>query len=110
MSEVKMTHGFGNVVRLFAIKRAWLAFAHGAKATMPSADVAAQHERRRAIGPALKDVRAACFLADSVKVQPFDQLQQVILIRRITQTNPQPLRLRLSRRLVVADDSKFARQ
>ena len=96
-----MAHGFGHVTRLFAVERARLAFADRAKAAMARADVAAQHESRRAIRPALKDVRATRFLTNRVQIQPFDQLQDVVLIRRIAQTNLQPFGLRLTRWLVL---------
>ena len=73
---------------------------------MASADVAAQHERRRAIGPALKNVRALRFLADRVQIQTLDQLEQMILVRRIAELDAQPFRLRLARFLI--EYSKFA--
>src|SRR5690242_16176962 len=92
-----MTYGFSNVAWFVHIERAWRAFANRAKAAMPCANVAAQHERRRAIRPALENVWALCFLTNRVQVQALDQLQQMILIRRIAQTNPQPIRFRLTR-------------
>ena len=101
-----MTHGLGHVLWFVRVERAWGAFAYRTEAAMARADIAAQHESRRAIRPALKDVRALRFLTDSVQVQPFDQLQQMVLVRRIAETNPQPLRFGLTRFLI--EYSKFA--
>ena len=64
---------------------------------MPGADVAAQHKGRSPISPALENVGAPCFLTNRVQIQTIDQLEQMVLVRRITQTNPQPLRLWLTR-------------
>lgn len=77
---------------------------------MPCADVAAQHERRGAIRPALEDVWTTSFLANSVQVQALDEFEYVVLVCRVAQTNLQPFWLRLTGRRVVADYSKFARQ
>src|SRR6185503_13013049 len=63
-----------------------------------------------AVRPAFENVWAACFLANRVQVQPLDQLQDVVLVRRIAQTNLQPLRLWLTWPRIVADYCKFARQ
>lgn len=77
---------------------------------MTRADVAAQHKRRRAIGPALKDVWTTRFLTNRVQIQPFDELQNLVLIGRITETNPEPFGFGLTDALVVADNTKFASQ
>src|SRR5256885_6829517 len=103
-----MAHGFGDVARLCGIKLRRLTFIDRAEAAMARAGVAAEHEGRGAIRPALEDVGAARLLADRMQVQAFDELQHVVLIRRIAQTYLQPLRLRLARLLNVADDSQFA--
>jgi hypothetical protein len=96
-------HGFGDVSRLFRIECARLSFADRAEAAMTGADVAAQHERRGAVRPAFKDIWTARFLADRVEVKSFDQLQNVVLVRRIAETNPEPFGLWLTDFLVVAD-------
>jgi hypothetical protein len=70
---------------------------------MAGADVAAEHESRRAVRPAFEDVWTARFLADRVQVQPFDELQNVVLVRGITETDAEPFRLWLTDFLVVAD-------
>jgi len=80
-----MTDGLGHVARLFRIQLAGLALSDCAEAAMPRANIAAEHERGGAIGPAFKNVRAARFLANGVQVESFDQLQDVVLIGRIAQ-------------------------
>jgi hypothetical protein len=67
---------------------------------MTRTDVATEHERGGAIRPALKDVRTLGFLTNRVQVQTLDQLEQMVLVRRIAQTNPQPFGLWLTRFLV----------
>lgn len=54
---------------------------------MASADVASQHERRRAIRPAFENIRAAGFLTDGVEIQALNQLENVVLVGRIAQTD-----------------------
>jgi hypothetical protein len=78
-------------------------FSDGAKPTVPRTDVAAEHERRRAVGPALKNVRTAGFLADCVEIQSFDQIEYLVLICGIAQPDTQPFRLWLTHLLIVTD-------
>ena len=110
MSKVQVADSFGDVTRFVGIERARLAFADGAESAMACADVAAEHEGRSAIGPALKNVRTARFLADGVQVETFDQLQDLVLIRRVTQADAQPFGLWLGDLLIVADYTEFAGQ
>jgi hypothetical protein len=77
---------------------------------MTCADVAAEHERGGAIGPTLENVWAARFLADGVQIQTFDQLQHLVLISRIAETDAQPFWLGWTDLLIVADYSEFAGQ
>lgn len=63
---------------------------------MSRADVASQHESRSPIGPAFENIWAAGFLTNCVKIQAFDQLEDVVLVRRITQTNFEPFGLGLA--------------
>jgi len=100
MGEIQMTNGLGDMQWFFGIKRLGRALANGAKTAMSRTDIAPEHERRGTIRPALKDVWAARFLANRVQVQAFDQLEQVILIRWIAQTNLEPLRFWLPRFLI----------
>src|SRR5947207_3379829 len=108
MGQVEVPDGFGYVPGFLAVERPRLTLAHRTKAAVSRADVATQHERRGAVGPALENVRAARFLTDRMQVEAFDQLQHLILIRRIAQTNLQPWWLRLARLLDIIDYSKFA--
>src|SRR5689334_7016685 len=110
MREIQMVHGLGDVSRFLRVQRARLALADGAKAAMTRADVAAQHERGRAIGPTLENVWATGFLADGVQVQTFDQLQHLVLVGRVAETDAQPFGLGLTDLLIVADYSEFAGQ
>src|SRR5207245_4864770 len=103
-----MTNCCGDMAGLFCVKRAGGAFADSTEPTMPSANITAQHERRRAIRPAFEDVRTTRFLTDRMQIQALNQPEQVILIRRITQTNLQPFRFWLTRFGV--EDLKFADQ
>src|SRR5207237_5074087 len=108
VGEIQMTHCFGNVTRLLGIKLSGLAFADRAKPTMPRADLAAQHKGRSPISPALEDVWALRFLTNSVQVQALNQLQQMILVCRIAQSDPEPFRFRLT--WFAVQNLKFAAQ
>src|SRR6185295_1893105 len=110
MSKVQVTDCFGNVARFFGIKRSGLAFSDSAEAAMTCADVAAEHEGRGAVGPAFENVRTARFLADGVQVETFDQLQHLVLIRRVAEADAQPFGLWLTYLLIVADYTEFAGQ
>src|SRR6185437_11967469 len=110
MREIEMVHSCGDVSRLLGIQRARLALPDGAKAAMTRADVAAQHERSGAIGPTLKNVWATRFLADGVQVQTFNQLQHLVLVGRVTETDAKPFGLGLTDFLIVTDNSEFAGQ
>ena len=103
-----MSHGFGDVAGFFRVERTRLTFADSTETAMARADVTTQHERCGAIGPTLKNVWATRLLAYGVKIQTLNQLEQVVLIRRIAQANAQPIRFGLTRFRV--QDSKFARQ
>jgi hypothetical protein len=103
-----MPHRFGDVTWFLPVKLPGLAFPHRAKTAMPGTDVTAQHEGGGAIGPALEDVRTLGLLTNRVQVQTLDQLEQMVLIRRIAQTNPQPFGLWLTRFLV--ENLKLASQ
>ena len=61
---------------------------------MPGAGIAAEHKRRGSIVPTFKYVRAARFLTDGVEVQALNQLQDVILVRRVADAHTQPVWLR----------------
>ncbi len=105
-----MTNSFSDVPRLFRIETAGLSFADRAEAAMTRADIAAKHESRSPIGPTLKNVWTTGFLADGVQVESFDQLQHLILVRRITQTDAKPFGFGLTYLLIVTDYTEFAGQ
>jgi hypothetical protein len=105
-----MAHRFGDVPRLVGIQIARFSFSNRAKTAVARTDVAAEHERRRSIGPALENVGTTRFLADCVQVQAFNQFQDTVLIGRIAQADAQPFGLGLAYLLIVADDTKFAGQ
>jgi hypothetical protein len=98
-----MAHRFRNVTRLFRIEVARLSFSDGAKAAMTGADVAAEHERRRPVIPAFEDIRAPRFLTDCVQVEPLDQLEHLILVSRIAETDAQPFGFWLTNLLIIAN-------
>jgi len=78
---------FRNVSRLLRIELNGLALSHCTKAAMPGANIAAEHKGGGSIRPALKNIRATRLLADGMKAEAFNQLQDVVLIRWISQTN-----------------------
>src|SRR5690349_19838010 len=78
VAAAEATDGFADVARLFGVYRARLAFGDGAKAAVARADVAQDHEGRRAFAPALIDVRAARLLADRVQAQVANQLMHAV--------------------------------
>ena len=80
MGQFQVSDGFGDMFRFCRIKCSRGSFADRAEAAMPRADVAAQHEGGGAIRPALKNIRTLCFLTNGVKIEPFDQFQNMILI------------------------------
>jgi hypothetical protein len=106
MSEIKMLHSFSDVTRLVRVECYGSALAHRTETAVTCADVAAQHEGRCSVGPALKDVGALRFLADRVQLQPLNQFQKMIVVGWIADTNPQPFRLGLTGFWV--QDCKFA--
>jgi len=110
MGQIQVIHCFRDVPRLLWIEQTRLPFAHCAKTTVTRADVASEHEGGRAIAPTLENVWTTCFLADGVQIEPFDQLQHLILISRIAQADTQPFGLGLADLLVVADYTEFAGQ
>ena len=103
-------NSFGNVTRFFGIEESGLSFSYGTEAAMTRADVAAEHKRGGAIGPTLENVWTTRFLADGVQVETFDQLQHLILVGGVAQSDAQPFGFGLTDLLIVADYSEFAGQ
>lgn len=105
MGKVQVAHSFSHVPWFFRVERTGRTFADCTKPAMSGANITTQHEGRRPIRPAFKDVRAPGFLADGMKVQPLNQLKDVVLICGIAQTDLEPVRFGLTHLLSVADDS-----
>lgn len=105
-----MAHSFGNMTWLFRIQEAWLPFPHSTKTAMTRTDIAAKHERSCAIGPTLKNVGTTRFLTNRVQIEPFNQLEHIILIGWVAETYAKPFRLGLTDLLIVADYTEFAGQ
>src|SRR5437868_278223 len=101
-----MTHSFRDVTRLVRIKLSGLTFTNRAEPTMARANIAAQHKGCSPVSPALEEVWALRFLTNRVQFQALNQLEQMILVCWITQTNAQPIRFWLTRFCI--KDSKFA--
>ena len=103
-----MTNGLSHVAWFVRIKLSRSAFADCAKAAVTGADIPGQHKSCRAIGPALENVRTPCFLTNRVQIQSFDQLEQMVLVGGIAQTDTEPLGLWLT--WFVVKDLEFAGQ
>src|ERR687894_630811 len=67
--EAHLLCGVGDAVGLVEVELGGLAGQNGAEPARAGADVAEDHEGRRAVVPTLPDVRAAGLLADGVEVQ-----------------------------------------
>ena len=65
--------GLGQTLRLIDRDRTGSPAPDRAEAARPGADIAQDHERRRAAGPALRAVRAPCTLADGFEAKLADQ-------------------------------------
>ena len=70
----------GDATRLVVVEPGGPAGLHGAEAAGARARVAEDHDRRRALVPALADVRAAGLLADGVEVQAAEQALEVVVV------------------------------
>ena len=68
VAQLEQRDRFGQVLRLLAIRRERPAVRHIAERTAPRANVAQDHERRRALAEAFGDVRARGFLAHRVQI------------------------------------------
>ena len=86
-------HLVGDAQRLQRVVPGRLAGLHVAEAAAPGADVAEDHEGRRAALPALADVRAVGLLADGVEVVGADLLLQPPVVRPARRRHLQPRRL-----------------
>jgi hypothetical protein len=110
VSEVQVLNSFGDVAWLFRVETSGLSFANRTKATVPCTNISSEHERRSAIRPAFEDVWTTSFLANRVEIQSFNQLKDIVLVRRVTQADSQPLGFWLTDFLIIRDYRKFAGQ
>src|ERR1043165_2014356 len=110
MREIQVVNSFGDMSRLIPVETAGLAFADRAEAALTRADVAAEHERGSATRPNFEDVWTTRFLTNSVQVESFDQLQHLVLVGGIAQTDAQPFGFGLTNLLIVTDYTEFAGQ
>src|SRR5712671_93416 len=101
--RVAQTHElrrFGHALRLLLVRRrSGLARRYGAKSARSRANVAENHERRRAMFPTFTHVRAARTLAHRIKAQRAHDALQILIIRPIEKFDAQPVRARMSRRI-----------
>jgi len=95
--EVHRMDGARDVRRLERIRRLWRAVDHVAVSARPRAGVAEDHERRRAVVPALADVGAVGVLAHRVELQVAHDGLEAEVVLRPGRTDLEPLRLRLTR-------------
>src|SRR4029453_4378474 len=106
--------GAGEVDRLTRIRRMRRAMRDVEISARARARIAENHERRGAVVPALADVGAVGFLANSVQVQPAHQPLQSMIVLRAGRPDLQPLGLWLPGCLVgarsaAADERKRGR-
>ena len=95
--EIEGADRAGDALGLRAIRRGGPSVRDRAVRAGARADVAENHEGRRAVIPALADVRALRFLADRVQLEAAHQPLQPQIARRSRRADLQPLRLRLPR-------------
>ena len=78
--EAHLRDGLGDPARLVVVEPGGLAGLDRAEAAGPGADVAQDHDRGRALVPAVPDVGAAGLLADRVEVQAAQQALEVVVV------------------------------
>jgi hypothetical protein len=97
--EPERSRGLGHTPRLVEIQRQGGALPHRAETAPARADVAEDHERRRAVMPALTDVRAVRFLTDSVQVELAHELLEPEVVWAARRAHLEPARLPLGKLL-----------
>ena len=95
--EPHARHGLGHARRLRGVELGGPSMRHRAVGARPRAHVAEDHERRRAVVPALPDVGAAGVLAHGVQLQLLHDALQPDEVGRAGRAHLQPFRLRLAR-------------
>ena len=83
-------HCFGHPARLVIIHRERSALPNCAETAAPGADIAENHERRRAVVPALTDIRASGALADRMEPQAVHKRFQAAVVAAHRRGGAQP--------------------
>src|SRR5437667_6990509 len=94
VSELQRRDGLGQIRRLFRIERQRPAVTDVAEWATPRADVAHDHERRRAFAEAFAYIRAGGFLAHGVEMVLAQDLLDLVEARARWRANTDPRRLR----------------
>ncbi len=76
--ETELADGLRDAARLVVVEPGRAAGLHGAEPAGPGARVAEDHDRGRALVPALPDVRAVGLLADGVQVEAAEQALELV--------------------------------
>ena len=97
--QVQLGDGLRDARRLLDVVRRRAPVRDGAVGAVARADVAEDHERGRAVLPALADVRAVRFLADGVEVELLHHLLEAQVVRPAGRLDLQPRRLPLGKRV-----------
>jgi hypothetical protein len=108
MRKIELLDCFGNMSWFIPVQRLRGSFANRAETTVTRTDVATEHECGCAIGPTFKNIRATSFLTNRMKVQTFNEAENVVLVGRIPQADLEPFRLGLPRSQVIADYAQFS--
>ena len=93
VGEPQVRDGLRDMRRLHRIEIHRLTLVDRAKAAMPRAGVAAEHECRRLVSPAFENVGAFGFLADGVEIEAADEFEHGVLITRVAELDLQPVGL-----------------
>jgi hypothetical protein len=101
--ELHGVDGVGELIGLLRIKGEGRAMRHVAVGARARADVAHDHERRRAVVPALADVGAVRFLADRMQTEVAHQALDAHVALRAGRANLQPVGLLRPGRRCLAD-------
>ena len=86
-------HRFGHATGLVGVERERMTRVDETEPAGPRAALAVDHERRRAVGPALEDVRTAGFLADGDEVELAHRRAEPDELGADPQLSPDPLGL-----------------
>jgi hypothetical protein len=95
MAELHFCHSGGDSSGLGSVIRRGPAMSHRAIATVARADIAQDHEGGGAVFPAFANVRAACFLADSVQTLRPQERLELEVVRAAGGANFEPAGLTL---------------